>query len=403
MRVQRYDLSTYQTKAKITAQGYLNANALATRVGVFTYYLGDGTIRRELRHPDDVYNPDSMRTLQSVAVTNDHPEMPLDSENTKKFAVGFTGESVDRNEPYLGVRVTITDKATIDQVLSGEKEQLSCGYYCDLIAEKGNFQGEEYDARQKNIIYNHLAVVQEGRAGPNVRVKLDSKDGMMRTEKESQEKKPTQENNSLLNCEGGNQKQDLKEGERMAKLNIDSVEYEVQDGVAGVLTAKLKKLDECEKALVSLKADSEKLQGRCDGLESELKSKKEEIEKVKADSKLSAKEAVEIGKARIKLEETAKKILGEVTVDAMDDLEIKKAVIVKLKPEVKLDSKDSNYIEGMFDIVCDAISSEKSDSFKESLVNVLQHSDASADDKIEKERLASLERSKNRWKGDANK
>ena len=45
-------------KMSVTPQGYIRADAYATRAGVFSYQYADGTVIRELRHPDDVFYED---------------------------------------------------------------------------------------------------------------------------------------------------------------------------------------------------------------------------------------------------------------------------------------------------------------------------------------------------------
>lgn len=83
-----------------------------------------------------------------------------------------------REDIYLDTSIQITDEEVIKSVLDEENplRELSCGYEADIVKEDGTFQGEEYDHRQTNIKYNHIALVQRGRAGPEVRLQLDSAD-----------------------------------------------------------------------------------------------------------------------------------------------------------------------------------------------------------------------------------
>lgn len=377
MKVQRFDLSTIEPPA-ITSQGYLKADAIATRAGIFLYRMGDGSIRRELRHPDDVFNPDSMRSLGGIPVTEDHPREPLDAKNTKKYAVGYTADGVTRDGDYLRTRVTVTDQGSIDQVITGQKKELSCGYLTDVLMETGDYMGEPYDARQTNIVYNHLALVTQGRAGPEARVKLDAADAVMEPKEDGQQKISTQEKKNLLTSEASVESplsSNTQKGDSpMAKVKIDNAEYEVSDTVASLVSAKLQKLDETEKALADAKKESEKLAGKADGLEATLKQKDAELEKVKKDSVPSRDELIAMGKARADLEEMGKKVLGnESKVDSMSDLEIKKAVVEKAL-NTKLDGKEENYIGGMFDSVKLAVTSngQKNDAFEKVLVATAQ-------------------------------
>ncbi len=118
-------------KMHTTEEGYLRGKATVTRVGVFDYH-----VRKELRHPDEVFNADSLKTLKMIPVTNDHPRELIKADNASKYQVGFTGEHYDVNSSSVIVTLTVTDKATIDQIKAG-KHQVSMGYTCDVIEEKG--------------------------------------------------------------------------------------------------------------------------------------------------------------------------------------------------------------------------------------------------------------------------
>jgi hypothetical protein len=176
-KVKRFDLGQIR-KAEITPQGYLKADAFATRVGVFKYTLPDGTVRRELRPPEEVFKSDSMKSLAELAVTNEHPPQMLDATNTKNYQVGFTNESVERLSNFLKVGVNVTDADAIREIKASGKTETSCGYTCEMEETPGVWNGEKYDAIQRDIMYNHLAVVKKGRAGSEVRIRLDAADAV---------------------------------------------------------------------------------------------------------------------------------------------------------------------------------------------------------------------------------
>ena len=58
---------------------------------------------------------------------------------------------------------------SIGEIEAGKKE-LSMGYFCDYELTPGTFDGQHYDAVQRNIRGNHIALVEEGRMGADVRV-----------------------------------------------------------------------------------------------------------------------------------------------------------------------------------------------------------------------------------------
>src|SRR5690606_37114050 len=103
-------------------------------------------------------------------VTNDHPDEPVTADNWKQFAVGQTADEIARDGQFIRVPLMVADAAAIKAIEDGKRE-LSAGYTCDLAFEAGQTaSGEAYDAIQKNIRANHVAIVQRGRAGSEVRI-----------------------------------------------------------------------------------------------------------------------------------------------------------------------------------------------------------------------------------------
>ena len=160
-------------KVTKTKEGFLKGDVVASRSGIFEYMNIDGSIRRELRHPNDVFKTDSLESLKMIPVTDNHPNEFVDSSNAHKYQVGFTGETYKVNEDKIITSITVTHDDVIEKILNGKLE-LSLGYTVDLIPEKGVYQGMKYDYRQVNPSYNHLAIVQQGRAGHDARFRFDS-------------------------------------------------------------------------------------------------------------------------------------------------------------------------------------------------------------------------------------
>lgn len=381
-QVRRFDLGQIR-KAEITQQGYLRADALATRTGVFVYVLPNGNIRRELRPAEEVFRKDSLRTLAEIAVTNDHPPEFLTSENTSKYSIGFTNEKVDRIDDYVKVGVTVTDAEAVKAIKDLGKAETSCGYVCDMDETPGEYNGEKYDAVQRNIRYNHLAVVDRGRAGPNARIRLDSNDAIMKIDTDQDVTKFAEESKDSL--------QTTKE-KVMAKIKIDAVEYDVADGLAGVVTAKMDTLTAVQKEMDSMK-------GRIDALESENKALKVDLEKEKA-ARLDRSAMMKVARERFELETLAKKVLGEdQKLDAMEDVEIKKAIILKKDPEAKLDGKSAEYVDGRFDTLRGSLEkADASDGVKDALRDQAKGDSGKDEVSAEAARKRAIEDAKNAWK-----
>lgn len=168
------------TRPRKMPNGFLKADAFFTRVGVFDYYNLDGTVRRELRTVEEVFKPDSMASFEMQTVTLGHPTVAVTARNSKKYSVGHSGQDVRRNVDKMQGSIMVTDEDAILSMRKGMRE-ISNGYYCDLERTPGVTKGLEgipdglaYDCIQRNIVANHIAIVDRGRAGPEVQARVDS-------------------------------------------------------------------------------------------------------------------------------------------------------------------------------------------------------------------------------------
>jgi hypothetical protein len=168
----RFD-SIKMPKVSKTPEGYLRGDVVVSRSGVFKYQNSDGTIRGELRHPEDVFKKESLDTLKMIPITNNHPPEFVSAANSHKYQVGYTGERYDVMNDKVIVSITVTHQDAIDAILNGKLE-LSMGYDVSLQEEKGTYENQKYDFRQLAPKYNHLAIVERGRAGSEVRFRFDS-------------------------------------------------------------------------------------------------------------------------------------------------------------------------------------------------------------------------------------
>ena len=160
-----------------------------TRTGVYTYKHvdKDGKVftTEELRHPDDVYDAKSIASFTQLPLTDEHPlEGRVTPENVKRLSVGNLGDTITRGDKdCVMADLIIRDATAIAKVRAMDggkpKRELSCGYAAEVTPEKGVYQGEHYDHRQRNIQGNHVALVSKGRGGPEVRLLLDAEDAIL--------------------------------------------------------------------------------------------------------------------------------------------------------------------------------------------------------------------------------
>lgn len=87
----------------------------------------------------------------------------------RKGMQGTIGEQVYFDEPYLRGNIKIHSSAAQSLIKAGKVELSPC-YGCDWVKGDGTFDGKPYQYTQRNIMGNHLALVEEGRTGPDVAV-----------------------------------------------------------------------------------------------------------------------------------------------------------------------------------------------------------------------------------------
>ena len=82
--------------------------------------------------------------------------------------VGATGTDAVFNAPYLDNSLVIWSADAIKGVETGRQQEISCAYYYDADMAPGEYKGSHYDGVMRNIRGNHVALVEKGRAGPDV-------------------------------------------------------------------------------------------------------------------------------------------------------------------------------------------------------------------------------------------
>ncbi|MGO1079684.1 DUF2213 domain-containing protein, partial [Inquilinus sp. CA228] len=169
------DTVTLVGDRRTTQDGYLVAAARIARTGVQTYSgaeMGrtDLATVRVWRPEEEVFAADALASMAHRPVTLDHPAEPVTAANWKAHSIGQVGGEVARDGDYIRVPLVLMDRAAVDAVMAG-KRQLSVGYAAEIDWTPGTTPaGEAYDAVQRRIRANHLAVVDAARAGPACRI-----------------------------------------------------------------------------------------------------------------------------------------------------------------------------------------------------------------------------------------
>jgi len=158
-----------------TPEGYLICIGVSIgRTGVMDYGKGetpidpgpDGVVKVS-RDEDEVFRPETIASFEGKPFTIKHPVEFVNPDNWKELAKGVI-QNVRRGEgdqkDDLICDLLITDQLAISLVKKGMRG-LSCGYEADYI------QTGEGKGKQVNLIGNHLALVEEGRAGAGYEIK----------------------------------------------------------------------------------------------------------------------------------------------------------------------------------------------------------------------------------------
>ncbi|EKM0740880.1 DUF2213 domain-containing protein [Listeria monocytogenes] len=322
MRVQRYDKSFIaDSNMQVTKEGYLTVKAPVTRPGVFPYQRADGGIQLEAKLPENLFSGETIQSLNAKPVTDNHPREPVTAGNYQKYSIGMTHTDSAVSDNMLFVSFTITDSATIEKVKNGKRE-LSLGFESEVVEEKGTYAGERYDAVQKSVLVNHLAIVDEGRVGPEIAIRGDSAAFMIDTKNTEKQ--------------GGN---------KMPVLKIDNKEYEVDSVVKSRFDALEAKLD----AANAKAAKADTLEGERDGLKTKLD--KAESDLAEANKKAMTEEEIENAVTeRAALLDSAKVMLG----DSFDfkgktAREIKEAAIKSSNDSFDSKDKSDEYVNAFYD------------------------------------------------------
>lgn len=335
--VNRIDVGELKPPVKLP-NGFLRADAYFTRTGVFPYrdVSAAGGLRREYRPPSEVFHADSLASLQLVPVTDDHPPVMLHADNATEYQRGTVGEALRRDGDKIAGTIMVTDAGLVDKLDTGEAREVSLGYSCELERVSGRTDaGEPYDAIQRNIRYNHAAVLPRGRAGSDVRVRMDAANLAV-----------------ILDQEPAAEKAAPSRGANVFKTRIDGVEVQFENEAAHQLFLRNRK-DADDKAAADLAAarkDATEHKARADGLQAKFDTAEATVTQLKKDAaELPTKLKAE-ATARFALEQKAVKVLGtKQKLDGLSDKEVRAKVLAKLVPDLKLDGRPDAYVEARFD------------------------------------------------------
>lgn len=224
-----------------TGEGFLICrNVPIARTGTQQYLAseiglqGNDVIDVE-RPEEEVFSPAAMASFEGKPVTNDHPTELVTPDNFSRYEKGHA-QNVRRGsgefENFLVADLHIHDAELIEAIRSG-KRQVSCGYECEYAEEGGKIS-------QTKIRGNHIAIVDEGRAGAKAAIM----DSINTTAEKAERTVKMSKKSALLKLFG--LAANGKNAEELNQLALDTAEAFAEE-----------KLDEEPAAEVEVKAEDE--------------------------------------------------------------------------------------------------------------------------------------------------
>jgi hypothetical protein len=328
-----------------TGDGYLIAEAKAVRTGI-QLYAGDEVGKPDMRMvrvyrpADEVFADASLQSFTHAPVTVNHPDDAVNASNWKDLAVGEVSTAAKKDGEWVWLPLILKDAAAIASVESGKRE-LSAGYSCELVWGDGvTADGQQYDATQKNIKINHLAIVDSARAGSQARIG----DGAVSWGISPVTTDQDPERNKIMT---------------LKTVTVDGIPVEVTDQGAVVITTLQQRLaDASTKAADADKAHNTAVAAK----DAEIAKKDAEIDALKA-KVLSDADLDKRVQDRAILVKAAEAIAKDIKTEGLSDAAIRKAVVVAKLGDAVKDKADA-YIDARFDILVEDAKKDNPDPFR---------------------------------------
>lgn len=317
----RYD--SVKFKATIDENGFLVDTPVVARLGVQVYYMDDGRTVREFRPAEEVFKDESLASYQGKPMTLDH--VFVNSDNAKEVVVGSVTGKAEPLGSSVVAPIVVYDNTAIQEAMAGNAKELSVGYSAILDETPGwgdPITGEyvlksdgdqfdapegwqEFDAIQRDIKVNHIAMVYRGRAGI-AKLNMDGE----------------QENPYTTDVDIN--KEDKQE---MIKIKLDGAqEFEVAPEIASHIEALNAKAD-------TAIAERDALKAKVDAMPAEIEAA---VAKAKADADNLAALVAVAAEAGVKA-------------DGLDAKGIKVAYVKEISG-LDVSEKSDAYIDAAFDI-----------------------------------------------------
>ncbi|QHJ77577.1 MAG: hypothetical protein [Bacteriophage sp.] len=340
----RYDTAPINRITQDAQTGFVHiTNVPIACVGVFPYMKADNSVEMEAKLPTELLSEGTVSSANSKPITDNHPDELVTQVNARNYMKGFTATNAHVENDKLKVDMTITDKSLIDEINKG-KQELSIGFETEVVPKKGEYKGVAYDSVQRNIRINHVAVVEQGRAGHSVRLLGDSAEMV---EQDAHQKKGKQMETTKVRLDGADVTVATVDADKIIKLDADNADKEKKIAeLEAQIEEKKKELDELKGKSEEEKKNADEAQAKADAAEKELDSLKKEY------SGDAMQKAVN---DRLNLVGKVKPYLGDsYDFNGKTDKQLKLDTITALDSSIDLKDKSDDYINAYFDAALQA-------------------------------------------------
>ena len=397
MKVQRFD-SLPLDATYFTDEGYLVDHPIVTSVGIFVYHNPDGSERRELRLPEEVFAEKSLASYKGKPIIVTHDAGYVDTDNVKDESIGTILSEGYRDGDDVRAEIIIHDT---DSLKKYKMRELSCGYNLRLDETPGVWEGQPYDAIQRDIEINHLALVDKARAGEQARLNIDGQGhDCMKGEKLNMENTtkrtdgaPTPEElaaaveafkkrraeRSGAAADGGITAEPPAQSAGAAEGEQPDAVQQVKDrrdrrdsegdpadmpGAMGVIAQQDEDIDTLLGVIDVLKAagtTTDGAEGDCGGTQTDGDGDEGNAAQDKKDRADSANDFCELLRVV--------RVGDRLNMDGLETMSVKdakKAVLGKLKPTLHLDGKSAAYVNAAFDMAVSEMKERKDTNYQRS-------------------------------------
>lgn len=340
----RYDTAPINRITQDAQTGFVHiTNVPIACVGVFPYMKADNSVEMEAKLPTELLSEGTVSSANSKPITDNHPDELVTQVNARNYMKGFTATNAHVENDKLKVDMTITDKSLIDEINKG-KQELSIGFETEVVPKKGEYKGVAYDSVQRNIRINHVAVVEQGRAGHSVRLLGDSAEMV---EQDAHETKGKRMDTTKVRLDGADVTVATADADKIIKLDADNADKAKKIAeLEALIEEKKKELDELKGKSEEEKKNADEAQAKADAAEKELDSLKKEY------SGDAMQKAVN---DRLNLVGKVKPYLGDsYDFNGKTDKQLKLDTITALDSSIDLKDKSDDYINAYFDAALQA-------------------------------------------------